>query len=147
MKKLALAIIFVLMAFNSALGAESCTQTLIGDGAYKIMQLVWVTDGSGNFTATDTGFDIDGMVILAETIPSATAAPTNLYDITLNNSSGIDVFGGALNNRSSTTAQQTMPLMNGNYTGVSVMGKLTFDVTNAGNSKGGTLRIHYITVK
>jgi len=128
-------------------GAESCTQTLHGGGDYHVLQMVWVTDGSGNFTATATGASIDGMVILAETIPSATVAPTNLYDITLVNSSGIDVFGGALTNRSATVAEQTMPLQNANYTGVPVMGPLTFDVTNAGNSKSGTLRIHYITVK
>lgn len=147
MKKLVLAIMFTLLAIGNAWGAESCTQSLIGAGTYKIMQMVWVTDAAGNFTATDTGFDIDGIVLLAETIPSSTVAPTNLYDIVLNNSSGIDVFGGALGNRSSTTAEQTMPLMNGNYTGVSVMGPLELDVTNAGNSKSGTIRIHYITVK
>jgi len=146
MKKILMAILLVLLATTSY-AAEGCVQSMSGDGSYKVLQMAWTTDGSGNFTATDTGYDIDGIVILAETIPSTTAAPTNLYDIVLNNSSGIDVFGGSLSNRSSTTAEQTMPLLNGNYTGVTVMGPLTFDVTSAGNSKSGTLRIHFITVK
>jgi len=146
MKKLLAALLIALMG-TTAWAAEGCVQSMSGDGSYKVLQMVWTTDGSGNFTATDTGYDINGIVILAETVPSGTAAPTNLYDIVLNNESGIDVFGGALGDRSSTTAEQTMPLLDGNHTGVSVMGPLTFDVTNAGNSKSGTLRIHFITVK
>jgi hypothetical protein len=146
MKKILMAILLVLMS-TTAYAVESCVQSMIGDGSYKILQMVWTTDASGAFTATDTGYSMDGIVILAETIPSATAVPTDQYDIVLNNSSDIDAFGGSLEDRSSTTAEQTMPLLNGNYTGISVMGPLTLDVTNAGNSKSGTVRIHFITVK
>jgi len=158
MRKFMLAILMVLMVVSSSVyAAESVEQSMIGNGSYKIMQMVWVTDGSGDLTTTDTAYEINGIVMKADCIPSATAAPTDNYDITLRNTSGIDVFGdtgpagtegedGGLANLDTAVAAQNMPIVNAVRTTVPVMGKLSLDVLNAGNSKGGTIRIHFITV-
>ena len=144
MKKIMLVILMMFGLVSMANAAESLTQSIKASGPYHVYVLAWVTDSSGNFTATATTQEINGMVLMAEHVPSATAIPTDQYDVVLNNDQGIDVFGGALGNLSNTTAGETMPLLNGNYTAIPVMGTLTFDVTNAGNSKAGTIRIHYL---
>ena len=158
MKKLALGLILMMLAFSPAWGVESLTQSLQASGPYKVYNLVWVNDGSGDFTATELEQAIDGIVMLIEFIPSATAAPTTLYDVTLRaETSGVDVLGdtgpagtegydGAGADLSATVANDTMPLLNGNYGAIPVMGKLTIDILNGGNDAGGTVRIHYLSI-
>ena len=157
MKKLIAAILMSLFLVTSVYGAESCVQSIQASGPYHVYQMVWVTDGSGDFTATATTQKINGIIMLVEFIPSATAAPTTLYDITLRNSQAIDVLGdtgaaaaevfdGAGANLSATVASESQPVLNGNYGAVPVMGVLTLDVLSAGNSKGGTVRIHYLSI-
>jgi len=143
MKKVFLAMVMVLFMVSVSWGAESCVQTLQAGGSINVLQMVWTTDSSGNFTATDTAYPIEGYLMLVETDPSATA-PTADYDIVLNDANGIDVMGGALGDRSATATELTMPLLNGNYTMLPVPGTLTMDVTNAGNSKSGTIRIYFV---
>ena len=144
MKKVCLSIIMFLMMVSVSLGAESLTQSIKASGPYHVYVLAWVNDSSGDFTATANSQGINGVVMMAESIPSGTAVPTDQYDVTLKNDQSIDVFGGALGNLSNTTAGETMPLLNGSYGAIPVMGTLTIDITNAGNSKGGTIRIHYL---
>jgi hypothetical protein len=158
MKKVFLSILFFLMMVSMGWSAESLTQSIQSSGgSYSVYNLVWVTGAAGGFTATELSQPIDGIVILVEFIPSTTAAPTTLYDVTLRNSSGIDVLGdtgaaagevfdGAGANLSATVANESMPLLNGNFGAVPVMGKLTVDVLSAGNDKGGTIRIHYLSI-
>ena len=158
MKKLALGLIMVLLACGNAFGAESLTQSIFASGPYKVYQLVWVTDSSGNFTATELDQAIDGIVMLVEFIPSGTAAPTTLYDITLRaTTSGVDILGdtgaagsevfdGVGANLSATIASKSQPLLNGNYGAIPVMGKLTIDVLSGGNDKGGTVRLHFLSI-
>ena len=158
MKKLALGIMMMFMTFGSAWGAESLTQSVLASGPYKVYSLVWVTDGSGDFTATDTSDNINGIVMLVEFVPASGAtAPTTLYDVTARNSQGIDVLGdtgaaaaevydGAGANLSATVANETQPLLNGNYGAIPVMGPLTLDVLNAGNDNSGTVRIHFLSI-
>ena len=154
MRKVFLAILAMLLFASPAIGVESCTQSLLGNGPYRVYSLVWVTDASGNFTATATTQNIDGVVMLVEAIPSATAAPGDNYDVTLRNSSGIDVMGdsgatgseafdGALANLDTAVPSMKKPLLTAVYTDIPVMGPLTLDVFAAGNSKGGTIRIHF----
>ena len=157
MKKLFLAFLMLAFMVPTAQAAEGLVQSMLASGPYKVYNLVWVTDGSGDFTATELNQPIDGIVLMFEAIPSGTAAPTASHDITLRNSSGIDVPGdtgvagseaedGALSNLSATIAKEVMPLLNGNYTSIPVMGKLTIDVLSAGNDASGTVRIHFLSV-
>ena len=143
MKKLLMAVLMVLFA-SVSYGAESCVQSLQTGGNVNVLQMAWTTDGSGNFTATDTGYPIDAYLMMVETDPDGTAVPTAAYDITLKNANGVDVMGGALSNRSATATEITLPLLNGNYTMIPVVGPLTFDVTSAGNDKKGVVRIYFV---
>ena len=145
MRKFMLAILMVLVVVSSSVyAAESVTQSLQAGGQIQVLQMVWVTDSSGNLTATATGYPVEGFLMAVETVPSATAAPTTLYDVVLNNAQGLDMMGGALGDRSATAAEMTLPLLNGIYTMLPEPGLLTLDVTNAGNSKSGTVRIYFV---
>ena len=159
MRKVLLAILAMLLFASPAIGASdySCTQSVLASGAYKVLSMAWVSADPEDFTATASGVNIDGIVILVEFIPSATVAPTDNYDITLRNDQGIDILGdsgaagseaydGSGANKDTAVPSQSQPLLNGNYGAVPVMGKLTLDVFNGGAAKGGTVRIHYLSV-
>jgi len=63
------------------------------------------TSDSG--TVADPGFA--GMVLYAEVVPSG--SPTADYDITITNATGIDLFGGQLNNLSSSASERREPVV------------------------------------
>lgn len=155
MKKILLAILLSIFMASTVQAVESLSQSIKASGAYKVYILTWVTDSSGNFTATDTTQTIDGIVMLVEFIPST--SPTPSYDITLRNTNGIDILGdtavagseafdGVGANLSATVPKETQVLLNGNYGAIPVFGVLTIDVLNAGNDEGGTVRIHYLSI-
>jgi len=138
----------MMLAFvGNAWGAESLTQSIQASGPYKVYNLVWVNDGSGDFTATELNQPIDGIVMLVEFIPSTTAIPSAVYTVTLKaETSEIDILGGEGADLSTTVASKSQPLLNGNFGAIPVMGALTVDVVSAGNDKGGTVRIHYLSI-
>ena len=143
MRKLFLTIGLFLAMVSTSYGAGTLTQDWAEHGAMKVATLTWTTSAGGVFTATSTSKSINGFVVMVETDPDGTAVPTPNYDLTLLNSGGADIMGGALANRHTSTTEMTMPLLNGNYTGVAVQGALTLTVTTAGNSKTGTVKIFY----
>jgi len=132
-----------LFMVTGAFAAESVTQSLQTGGEINVLVMSWTTDSSGDLTATDTGYPIEGYLMLVETDPSGTAVPTS-YAVTLTDANGLDVMGGALAGRSTTATEMTLPLLNGNYTMLPIPGKLSMDVTGAGASKSGTVRIYFV---
>lgn len=73
-----------------------------------------------------------GRVMALVTDPSGAAAPTDDYDITITDSETYDVMQGAGANRDTANTETAVP------TATSVAhGKLTLNVTNAGNAKSG----------
>ena len=108
----------------------------IAEGQYCLEMTCTATSIGTN--VTDTA--IDGLVYLVEVDPLS-PAPTDNYDLTLTNESGLDVMGGNLANRATATTQRSSPL---NYQAQSVKGKLTLNVT--GNTQDGAkfiVRIFY----
>ena len=86
-----------------------------------------------------TTFSYYGEVLALLTDPDGTDVPTLNYDITVTDPDGYDVMQAAAANRSDTATQQVVP------TAKSIaVGKLTLNVTNAGNAKKGVaiLYIH-----
>jgi len=159
MRKIALGLLLVLLSWGVALGAsdQSCTQSIKASGAYKIYKMVWVSANPEAFTGVATTQNIDGIVMLVEFVPSTSVAPTDLYDVTLRNSNGIDILGdtgaagsenydGAGANKSNSVPSETQPLLNGNYGAVPVYGPLTLYLYNMGAAKGGTVYIHYLSI-
>jgi len=161
MKKILLGLILMSFVFvGNAFGASIylCNQSIKASGAYKVYKMVWVSADPEGFTATATTQDIDGIVMLVEFVPSATAAPTDNYDCTLRNSNGIDILGdsgaagsevydGAGANLDAATTSITQPLLNGNYGAIPVNGTLTLYLYNMGAAKGGTVYVHYLSIK
>ena len=117
----------------------SYSRTRIDENGLEEITISWTSDGSGD--ASEVLYGLKGFIINVATVPSATAAPTADSDITLKRNTGatsLDVFDGALADRSATNHEQ-VPAAN---TGIAVLthvnGDYTFAVANAGASKEGT---------
>ena len=125
------------------MSAETITQSLLSKNGINVLRFAWKTDGSGNFTAVESKYPIDGYIIAFLTNPGA-AAPTASYDPSVVNSDGVDLSGGALVDRSATASEIVMPLVNSEVVKMPVLGKVTFDVAAAGNDKNGVLDIYFV---
>lgn len=104
----------------------------------------WTSDASGDVNSVDK-LSIAGLIHRIVTNPSATA-PTNLYDIVLNDEDGLDVAKGLLANRSATVSEEVTPLVGDGTTTdklVAVAGTLDVVVTNAGNAKIGAITVYW----
>jgi len=137
-------VIVLLAAASPGLAAESVTQTWTNCTAtVDCLALAWQADPNGALTATASNRSIDGYVIQVVTNPGATA-PTDNYDIALNNSDGADVCGGALADRDTATSEIALPKPDGtNYVEAWVSGILTLAVTgNSEDSATGTIKVY-----
>ena len=148
MKKLFLSLflaVFMLVSATSAMAVESIDWTKTGKGSLKVITGTWVTATNGSFTAALFGHSISGMIMVVETNPDT--SPTPAYDITLTNTGGIDVMGGALTNLDASDTERTQALLNGNYGIATVYGRLTLNITNNSvNSASGTIKIYFIEI-
>lgn len=122
-------------------------------GGVRKVTVSWTSD-SATGAVTGTTAKIVGRLIKGVTVPSGSAAPTNLYDINITDEQSVDVLAGckvSLVNRSSTnTEEQYFLVLNNDTTALSmavhpaVCNALTVAVTNAGNSKAGTIVLYYL---
>jgi hypothetical protein len=91
-------------------------------------------NSSGAYSQTTHSTDIvNGFVYKVRTAPGAGAySPTDSYDITLTDSSGLDIMGGALADRSATIVQWETPLASDNTSFVEapVQGPLFINIGN-----------------
>ena len=101
----------------------------------KKIKCTWTSDDTTGAVSGTTAEVYSGRLFGAITVPSAVAAPTALYDIAVNDGDSVDVALGTLADRSATAteyrAEASMAGM--------ANSKLTVAITNAGNSKQGTL--------
>ena len=121
-------------------------------GTYGLVKvgIDWVaddTDGSvpdAAFDATDTIDILGRYCILAVTDPDGDTAPTDNYDITVEDEYGCDIFGGALANRDEANSEQAVPKINSVYGGRLCAGVWTFKLTgNAVNSAEGKCILYF----
>jgi hypothetical protein len=139
--------------------AGSYTEDYGKSGVADYVEINWTTDGAGALTPIVTEKEINGLLYAVETIPSATAAPTDNYDVVIQNANGRNICedtcvgaacttpteDGVLANRSTSLAQMKNFTIGGVPWGsVPNKGKLTFYVGSAGNSKSGTIRLFYM---
>jgi len=109
--------------------------TEITHGTVKKIKAEWTSDDTtGAVTGTTTSFYF-GRLLGAITVPDAVAAPTNLYDIAVNDNDAVDVALGALADRS---------IVNTEFVAEAAMAavahsQLTIAITAAGNSTEGTV--------
>lgn len=105
----------------------------------------WLSDAAGAVTVS---FEASGLVQRAVTNPDGGAlAPTDDYDILLNDADGIDILQGYGGNRDTANSEQIAPLIHDTGTATSftrpaMCGTVTLLITNAGNANAGTIRIY-----
>lgn len=100
------------------------------------------SDASGNVTATLP--NIQGKLTRVVTNPGATA-PTDDWDVVLNDADGLDVFMGKGANRDTANSEQFTPFTTDGTNvsaGVAVGGTHTLSATNAGNAKVFVIRLY-----
>ena len=107
-------------------------------GTIKRLKFTWVSSAGGAADAT-TAVPFDGDIICATFVPDGGGTqPTNLYDVTLLDADSVDVLNGLganLSNAATVNKLKSDGLL-------AVAGQtLTLSVTNAGNAKGGVVRL------
>lgn len=113
-----------------------CTITYKGWSTIKTVTFTWLSDDAAG-TASGTTKPISGVILRAVTDPGETA-PTDDYDIVVNDANGVDVMAAALADRDTANTEQVIPAV-----GPAVSGPLTMEVSAAGNAKEGVLVLYY----
>lgn len=107
----------------------------------------WVSAADGSATVPSS-IAVSGRIERVAFIPSASVAPTNLYDVTLTDADGFDCLAGQGANLSDSAKSHVcpaLPLKDGTTTAdypITVDSVLTLNVTNAGDSKAGTVVVY-----
>jgi len=108
-------------------------------GAVKKIKAVWVSDDTTGAASGATAYSYNGKVELLTTVPAgAGSAPTDNYDVTLTDEDAVDVLAGGGANRDTASTEQVLS----SSLGACAAGVLTLNVTNAGNTKGGTVYVY-----
>jgi hypothetical protein len=114
-------------------GTTTVAREDLGRGIEKIT-FSWLSDASGDADAGVAA--VYGHIRRVVTNPGA-AAPTDNYDIILNDADGVDVLAAGLGNRDTANSEQIFPDL-----GTAVAGDLTLVVSSAGNAKNGTVVLY-----
>lgn len=126
------------------------TQNLYRGPARPVMKimLAWTCTAGGAVSGNYTDY-VSGELLRVVFIPGGGGnAPTNLYDIVLNDENGLDILAGQGANLSSTVTTNVIPGVpvkdgTSTFTGaVSLDDKLELQVSNAGASKTGTVILY-----
>ncbi len=116
-------------------GTVTITEERLGN-VHKIT-FDWLSTGAGAADGTTT-YPYTGNILKVVTVPDGGGtAPDDNYDLTLTDEDSIDTANGQLANRSQTATQWVVSSL-----GAVVGDKLTLNVTNAGNAKGGTCIVY-----
>lgn len=103
-------------------------------GGIQVKTLTWTSDASGDVNGTTWNWA--GAVLRVVTNPGATA-PTDDWDLVLNDADGVDVLGGSGANRDTANSEQIIP------TNIPfIAGSIELRISNAGNAKNGTVVIY-----
>lgn len=147
---------FVTGEYTLGSSATTTEVTVIGadraNNAVRSVNLEWISDATGRATIT-----IDNMYGTLERLvfaPVASASPSANYDVVMEDTDALDLFGGKGANLSATTATTSIPLIStavGTPNNVYQVGhkytmdgqRVTVKVTNAGNTKRGIIRIFF----
>ena len=108
-------------------------QTNDSDWRYKIT-VSWVGDSADGSVPNKSLGTVNGYVSVLTTNPG-TPAPTDNYDITLLDSNGVDIAGGALADRDTAVSEAVLPVLSNTRVPRLVIDELTF--TLSGNSAAG----------
>jgi len=121
--------------------AGTVTTTEYRTSSVKKIKFEWTSSSGGAADATTT-YRYDGELLRTVFIPSATAAPSSGYGVTIKDSDGVDILEGNGSSRSGTVTEQ-LGVGDGKspYSAVSNT-KLTLGITSAGNAKKGQVILY-----
>ena len=105
-------------------------------GTVKKVKFAWTSSADTGAADATTTNAYSGLVIMAVFVPGVTT-PTDNYDVTVADADGYDILaaqGANLSNAATVTKTASM--------GGVANDKLTLAVTNAGNSKNGTVVVY-----
>lgn len=119
--------------------AGSATLTEEIHGTVKKIKIAWTSGTGGDAGKADKTTEevYSGALIMVATVPDGTSTPSANYDVELNDADGIDLLAGNGQNRSDTDTEFITSGM-----GAVANDKLTLAVTNAGDTKKGTIYIY-----
>ena len=121
--------------------AEACTITEETFGTVKKVSWSWTSAADGSVGAaavsTTTTNAYSGKIEMLVTDPGATA-PTDNWDLVINDEDGTDVLVGAGANRDTANTEQVLA----SSVGIVANDTLTMLVTNAGSGKTGTVYVY-----
>ena len=101
-----------------------------------VVKLQWLASSiSGTLSTVTTDSNISDLLrgmycVKAVTDPGDTTAPTDGYDIVINDSFGCDIFGGELANRASGSIEQAMPRIGNAYSPALISSPLAMALSN-----------------
>lgn len=122
-----------------SLTQSNLTEAAAGTFVGQKYTVNWTSDSSGN--ATELIRAMQGFLIAVDFEPSSVAAPSADYDVTLVDSDGLDLLGGAGVDRSA-SAKSRIPTPNSGTTLITYLyGDYTLTIANAGNTKQGTVTL------
>lgn len=131
-------IFMAFLALPAVSHAVDCVLTPSTHGHTTRYAIAWTSDGAGAYACTTT-IPIIGRIDQFITNPSADAlAPDAAYDISLSGAStGIDLDGGSLDNRSATVTEPALPVLGELW----IFEKVSVAVSAAGAANGGVIYI------
>ena len=109
------------------------------NGILGSMRFAWTSDTGGAVSGTTWPFN--GRIERLVTNPGA-AAPTDNYDVTIEDEDGVDVLGGVGANRDTVNSEQAVPVL-GTYFHPAHAGTIEPKVAAAGSAKTGEIIIYY----
>ena len=151
MKKVLIAWLIYLTAISLCVAQDSgsATETLQLWGSMNVYSLAWDTDTNVNTTVNLTK-SMDGEILRVVFTNSIGArAPSNDYDVAVNDPDGVDMLNGAGTNLATNVVSSLVPyeeiVINSTTQVVSmaVNGKGQLQITNAGTNTQGVIKFYY----
>lgn len=117
--------------------AGTVTDSSASKQGYRMLTFEWVSSTDTGLVSGTSRYRYTGNILGVCTVPGASGlAPSVDYDITLTDNNDVDVANGQLANRHTSSTQWVFASL-----GIVVNSTITLNVTNAGNSKGGTVYV------
>ncbi len=120
------------------MAGETVTYVEQNYGSVKRITATWVSGDGGQSAQDFTAGVYNGEIVGLHTVPAGGgSAPTDNYDLTLLDSTGVDALAGAGADRDTANTE----IVKSPNLGFVAGSKLALRVANAGNSKGGVAHI------
>ena len=102
-----------------------------------------VSTDDGTFITTNVTTILKGKEIVGGEVTPGATTPTDAFDVVVNDANGVDLFGGAFANCSNGSTTTSYPFDATVYGSKIVTGALTPLVTNAGDTKNGSVVLFF----